>query len=206
MITLTERELEYLQTPAIKSLLQRNDFEKFFKNMDASMRANITAWLVENNIDFLKDMKIINSQQFYATQIKDLIIPSNITAVRRYSFKTDGVETIIFKPNDNIILDQYAFGGAVKDIILPEGLAKVPSSLFYGCTDLRYIFIPESVRLLPKKLFDSCVTDNLVIETNYRKRKIDKLQCKKEDEAFYREHLKFKHEDEDASQGLEVSV
>lgn len=206
MVTLTEYELEYLQRPNSKLLLMQNNFDKFFFGLDRSMLGNLTAWMIENNIDFLKDSTVLRTSQFSMTEAKELIIPGNITRIEERAFWNAQIETITFEPNDNLRFSQHVFGGnGIKRVILPEGLLKLPKELFYRCPNLEYVFIPDSIKLLPVELFEECKTDNLIIEANYRAAKLDKLQCKEQDVSFYKEHLKFKHtSDTDTSSELEV--
>lgn len=207
MITLTENELEYLQRPESKMLLMQNDFDKFFGGMTRRMIGNLAGWMLENNIDFLKDSTILRPYQFSNTTIKELIVPSNITHISDQTFSNAQIETIKFEPNDKIKFYGEVFSGSgIKNVILPEGLLKLPPELFTECSSLEYVFIPDSIKLLPIDLFKDCNTDNLVIEANYRDRKIDKLQCKEQDVSFYKEHLKFKRVSNiDTSSELEVN-
>ena len=46
---------------------------------------------------------------------------------------------------------------SVRDIILPEGISKIPARAFAGCTDLERIYFPGTIHSIDEAAFEGCV-------------------------------------------------
>ena len=58
--------------------------------------------------------------------------------------------------SQSVWVDLYLNGELITDLIIPEGIARIPSSAFINCRDLRSVTIGENVTWIGGKAFYGC--------------------------------------------------
>lgn len=124
-------------------------------------------------------------------EIKDLIIPDNVTSIKRMSFINcsnltsvtisnsvtsigdyafcgcEGLTSITI-PNSVTIIGQRAFSGCsgITSFTIPNGLTSIENNTFSYCTNLSSVTIPNNVKSIGDYAFQSCYSLNSVIIPN----------------------------------------
>jgi hypothetical protein len=98
--------------------------------------------------------------EYSKTELKSLILPPNITAIRSNAFRGCKGLTNITLPNSINNIDGDAFYGCtgLKSINIPTSLMTLSNGVFYGCTALTSITIPGSVFLIDRNAFGGCTS------------------------------------------------
>ena len=104
------------------------------------------------------------------SEIKDLIIPNNVSEIKENAFSGGYFNTITI-PEGIVSIGKSAFEGCseLKSISLPNSLESLGVQLFYGCTNLESILIPNRVTKIETNTFLECanlstvsIPDNVV--------------------------------------------
>lgn len=90
--------------------------------------------------------------------IKELLLPSNISKVKAYSFPNGGFSTLIVPENIETI-DIAAFYGnkTLNTVKIKEGLKIIEESAFQRCLSLKSVELPDSVTTLNDYSFEGCI-------------------------------------------------
>ena len=103
------------------------------------------------------------------SDIKELVIPDNVTAIGNYAFFNCGGLTDITIPNSVTSIGEMAFSGcySLSSIIIPNSVTTIGSEVFVGCP-LKSLTIPESVTSIGNWQLWNCpyITD-VIINSNY---------------------------------------
>lgn len=90
------------------------------------------------SVELPHSMKELPFRMFYASAIKNVIIPEGVAKISESTFE---------------------YCKNLESIIIPEGVTKIPKSAFKHCEKLESVVIPESVRVISESAFEYC--DNL---------------------------------------------
>ena len=144
--------------------------------------SNLSAWC---NIDFEYGASnpIEHSHSLYLNyqEIKDLVIPDNVTKIKSSTFRhcsgltsltinngtksieegafygCDGLESVSWG-NSIQTIGSSAFGACTKldSISIPNSVDSIGYYAFSGCTNLNYIKLPNSIKTLERGVFSKC--------------------------------------------------
>ena len=136
--------------------------ERAFEWCDALTTVNITdiaAWCnIEFGSTYSNPLKYANHLYKDGIEIKDLIIPSNVTRVAKYAFEgCSGLTSVTF--HDKITeIGAVAFNDCkgLISVDLPNSITKLEGSIFNNCTSLKTIDIPNSVTSIGNSAFSGC--------------------------------------------------
>ena len=119
---------------------------------------DLTAWC---NISFSDESSnpLLYAKNLYLNGklIKDLVIPSEITAIKKHTFN-GGSFTSITIPNTVTSIGSYAFYNcqSLPNIIIPDTITSIGTGAFKGCTSLTSIEIPSSIKSISGSAFYDC--------------------------------------------------
>lgn len=117
-----------------------------------------------NNIE-VKDIVIPNNMTGIGDYIfsgcsalTSIIIPNSVTSIGNGSFLGCSALTSIIIPNSVTSIGQYAFEdcSALTSITIPSSVSSIGSSAFWGCSCLTSINIPTSLSNIENSLFQGC--------------------------------------------------
>ena len=100
------------------------------------------------------------AERFYIdeTEIKELIIPNSITAIKEYAFYGfKNIEKITI-PNSVISIGAYAFANcsSVKELLIPNTITILENGVFTGLKSLEDLIVPSSVSTIKKFAINGC--------------------------------------------------
>ncbi len=127
-------------------------------NIESVYITDLSAWckaFTENSFN-----PILNNYHLYLNgiEIKQLIIPEDITSIGNYTFYGCSHITSVIIPNSVTNIGASAFQGCSKmeTLTLPDGLQIIRQSAFKGCNNLKSITIPATVEYIYQEAFDDC--------------------------------------------------
>lgn len=133
-----------------------------FYNCNSLEVVNITdlsAWcMIDFEWDFQANPLYYGKLRLNGEDIKDLVIPDNITKIKKHAFVgCDNFRSVTF-PNTIESIESYAFAYAngITDIELPNSLITIESSAFLACLGLRSVTFPKSLRTIKDCAFYYC--------------------------------------------------
>ena len=109
---------------------------------------NLSAWC---KIDFgnysANPLYYANKLKLNGTEIKDLVIPNDITKIKNSAFYGCTGLTSVTIPNSvtTIGYDAFAYCSGLTSVTIPNSVTTIGNSAFYGCTGLTSVNIPNSV-------------------------------------------------------------
>ena len=91
-------------------------------------------------------------------KLSEIIIPDDITEIKRYTFYYCSSLTSITIPNSVTSIGDYAFDGcsSLTSIEIPNSVTSIGGSAFYNCSSLTSITIPNSVTSIGWSAFYNC--------------------------------------------------
>lgn len=141
-----KEELKELITRFEKELNNRA-FDVIYDNIgNIHLKAAFTALLLKNNINPLIYMKKIPSCFAYRLDIKEFVIPDNVTSIGDYAFDDCSILTdVIIGPGTTIIYD-YAFTNCERlaSITIPKSIVYIGQGAFRKCSKLKDIYYEGS--------------------------------------------------------------
>jgi len=189
---LNSSQIEFIKSN--KSLLQRNDFDGFFKKVRSSDRRIYANFFYSIGLDIFEFLKDVPDYLFYgSTQLKGVHLPDNVRSIGSYAFANCTDLSTVTMSDSVISIMENAFSGCrnLNQVKLSNSLNQIPTECFVNDTSLKEIFLPDSVIQLRPGAFDNC--NDIVIYANYRSDASRRLRIKQIDLDFYKSHLKFKH-------------
>lgn len=92
------------------------------------------------------------------TEVKDLVIPNNVTSIGSYAFSGCSGLTKLTISNSVTSIDSYAFSGCsgLTELTIPSSVTTIADRTFYGCSGLAEVTIPSSVTTIFKRAFEGC--------------------------------------------------
>ena len=110
--------------------------------------------------------KILYGAFYNCSNLKNVVLPEDITTISTYAFYNCGGLTSITIPESVTSIGASAFNGCTNltSVEIPEGVTSIGSSAFNGCTNLTSVEIPEGVTSIGYGVFTGCsVLTSIVI-------------------------------------------
>lgn len=169
-IELNEIEKEALKN--CKKFLVKNDLIGTYRYLDRNYSANeinvgnMTAFLLENNIDIWRYLDIVPPFAFSYCDVLDKVeIPEGITQIGKGAFAYSKIQSVE----------------------IPDTVTNIGTSAFVGCDNLRSFHIPESV----VDIGSDCFRDDDNIRLTTPRRKKNRLRLPTSEIEWYKKHLVF---------------
>ena len=128
--------------------LNNKAFDVIYDNIDDSMhlKAAFTALLLKNNIKPLIYMNKMPSFFAYELDIKEFVIPNNITNISYAAFEGCNDLTNIIIPGSITIIDSNAFKNCISltNISIPKSVKIISYDAFNGCYNLKDVYYEGS--------------------------------------------------------------
>ena len=132
-----------------------------FSDCSGLTEVNITDLSAWCKIDF----DYYNSNPLYyakklklnGTEIKELVIPNDITEIKDYAFSECSGLTSVTIPNSVTSIGDEAFRGCrgLTSVTIPNSVTTIGSIVFFGCSMLTSVTIPNSVTSIGSYVFDN---------------------------------------------------
>ncbi len=103
------------------------------------------------------------------TALKTVVFPEGFTTLGGYTFKaTDSLPSALVYvtlPSTLKSIGENAFTtcASLKELIIPEGVTKIPTSMAYYCTSLETLVLPSTIESIGNSAFRSCDLSNGVV-------------------------------------------
>lgn len=96
-------------------------------------------------------------------EVKDLIIPEEITCINDYAFQGCDITSVFFH-NNIISIGSHSFDSCTKlvNVDIPKNVSSIGSGAFSNCTGLTSIIIPNGVASIEGGTFSDCKSLNSV--------------------------------------------
>ena len=146
--------------PSIKSI-GKNAFEGC-TSLKAVYISDLSAWW---NIEFSSNPLNWAGHLFLnGSEIKDLIIPNNVTSIKQRAFSGWNGLTSVTIPNSVTSIGKYAFSGCsgLTSVTIPNSVTKIMDYSFQDCAGLTNFVIPKSVTSIGENVFTGCTGLNKV--------------------------------------------
>lgn len=119
--------------------------------------SDITAWC---KIDIKGMLSDYDTFKLFVNgnEIKNLVIPNNVTSIGDYSFCRFSSLTSVIIPNSVTSIGNYAFCSCydLSSVTIPSSVTSVGNGAFSSCTCLTSITIPKSVTSIGASAFSYC--------------------------------------------------
>ena len=139
--------------------LNNKAFKTIYDNIDnAYIVPAFTALLLKNNINPLEYMNEVPSYFAYELDIKEIIIPNNITHIGYSAFENCSGLTEITIPSGVTSIGYGVFSDCTKltEITIPDSIISINDDTFAFCSSLTSITIPDSVTIIGDFAFQGC--------------------------------------------------
>ena len=108
---------------------------------------------------YLREFEVINNVLFkYGGHSKDVIIPENITEIKKGAFTgCDFIESVTL-PDSVLAIREYAFADChnLKTVNIPKSVYSIGTGAFKNCKSIKMLKIPRSVEYIGICAFDGC--------------------------------------------------
>ena len=91
-------------------------------------------------------------------EIKDLVVPNNVTSIAEYAFHSCSSLTSVIIPNNVTSIGKGAFGGcsSLASVTISNNVTNIAYGTFWGCSGLTSVTIPSSVTNIGEYAFCEC--------------------------------------------------
>lgn len=103
------------------------------------------------------------------TALKTVVFPEGFTTLGGYTFKATSTipSALVYVtlPSTLNSIGENAFTtcASLKELIIPEGVTKIPTSMAYYCTSLETLVLPSTIESIGNSAFRSCDLSNGVV-------------------------------------------
>ncbi len=103
-------------------------------------------------------LRYANKLKLNGIEIKDLVIPNDITEIKNYAFYGCSGLTSVTIPNSVTTIGNGAFLDCtgLTSVTIPNSVTEISSNAFYGCSGLTSVTIPNSVTSIGSNAFSGC--------------------------------------------------
>ena len=142
------------------------------KNVDYT--GDLSAWckivFVDKNSFIYVTNPLFNGAKLYINGVEqtDIIIPSDITEIKDYTFYGCTSLTSVTIPDSVTSIGKEAFNGctSLTSITIPDSVTSIGTRALSGCSSLISVTIPDSVTSIGKEAFYSCTSLTSVTISN----------------------------------------
>ena len=127
--------------------LNNKAFKTIYDNIDnAYIVPAFTALLLKNNINPLEYMDEVPEYFAYELDIKEFVIPNNVTNISYAAFEGCNDLTNIIIPGSITIIDSNAFKNCISltNINIPKSVKTISYDAFNGCSNLTDVYYEGS--------------------------------------------------------------
>ena len=137
--------------------IQANELRNLCKKIFNPDSVGLTT---EEKIESLKGMSEIPNNYFKYSEIKEIIIPNNITSIGDQAFCKCSSLTSITIPDSVTSIGDYAFSGcnSLTSVTIPNSVTSIGDYAFSGCNSLTSVTIPDSVTEIGEYAFEACTS------------------------------------------------
>ena len=116
------------------------------------------------NLEIPSEITAIPNYAFRSLNITSVTIPSSVTSIGDYAFSYCSNFTSITIPESVTSIGEWAFSScnSLTSITIPEGVTSIGGSVFYGCSSLTSITISEGVTSIGSQAFSGCSSLNSI--------------------------------------------
>lgn len=150
-------------------LIEQDQWDKFFEIVQEQWIPQIVGKVAEtlekSGIFPLPYMTFIPEGYFILCGISSYTIPSNIQRICYKAFYASDIEEMVV-PSNVYDVGQYAFEACdfLTTITFDEGVKYISDGCFYNCDELESVFLPKSIENFGHNMFNSC---NKLTQINY---------------------------------------
>ena len=120
---------------------------------------DLSAWCrIDFGLNYANPMYYAKKLKLNGTEIKDLVIPNNITQIKDYAFYSCTGLTSVTIPNSVTKIGDHAFSACygLTSVSIPNSVTEIGGDAFCWCTGLTSVTIPNSVTSIGSDAFESC--------------------------------------------------
>lgn len=198
-MALTQNQVDVIKS--FKNLFKRNDFTSFFKQIPQKERSAYAEFFYTAGIDLFEYLTDIPDYLFTGcSKIVGVSLPSTVKTIGESAFANCANLKSVSMENSVTSIGEQAFANctSLSNVKLSNSLELIPRGCFSGDVSLSEIFLPDSVIQLRFGAFSGC--DGITIRANYRSEPGNRLKIKQSDVDFYRKHIKFNHNAQQAQE------
>lgn len=145
-------------------LIEYDQWDTFFNRLTSEFIPNVVRDVVSvlssAGIDPLPMLSYIPDGYFMLSSEEKIIIPRNILSIGGLAFSASDIREIIIPSNVKLIrYSAFQDCDFLETVKIEEGVETIESYAFTSCEDLKTVFLPKSLRNIGTSVFDSC--DNL---------------------------------------------
>ncbi len=137
------------------------EYEAFY-GCDGLTEVNITdlsAWCkIDFNENTSNPLSCANHLKLNGTEIANLVIPDDITEIKKYAFWGCSGLASVTMPNSVTSIGSYAFNNCfgLTSVTIPNSVTSISEYAFYGCSNLTSVVIPNKVTSIEDGTFKNC--------------------------------------------------
>ena len=121
--------------------------------------SDLSAWCkIDFESDYANPLCYAHKLKLNGAEIKDLVIPNDVTEIKNYAFYDCTGLTSVTIGNSVTSISYRAFSGCsgLTSITIPNSVTSIGDVAFYDCTGLTSVTIPNSVTSIGDYAFSSC--------------------------------------------------
>ena len=139
--------------------------------------SDLSAWC---SIDLDKSPRGYNNHLYLnGNEIKDLVVPNDVTRIGSYAFALCNYLTSVTIPKSVKTIGSHAFYGCddLANLIIPSSVTSIEKSAFRNCTSLTSLSIPSSVTSIGSYAFNCCLELTSITVENGNKQYASPNNC-----------------------------